>query len=185
MAAAHCLLCYTAFFDATAKEMKVFGRNLALDVTEKAGIADVALSKLRLEGRADAELDAAAVAVRGEAVALPHPVFDFGVKKAQLRLLYGELALGVRHFITGLAEWDEAGDAIRGRLEERLEGLHDRALAEYEAQYFQLAVQHHEFFVWANLQSHEETARRSPASTPRRRPRSGSRLRRRRRSTSA
>jgi hypothetical protein len=161
MAAAHCLLCYTAFFDVTAKATATFGRNLKLSAGEKVAITEVALSKLRLAGDEDADVDAAAaVFVRGEAVNLPHPVDGFDRKQEELRELYTRLTEGVAKFFTGLAEWDDASHKVRGRLEALLRELPEQALAAYKAQYFKLAAKHHEFFVWANLLAHEETAAR-------------------------
>ncbi len=90
-------------------------------------------------------------------VTFPHPVQNLESHKAELKLLYAHLSKGLVDFFEKLALWDESTKTEREAIHEALKSLPDAALACYEAQYAELAMQFEDFAVWANLHEHKAT----------------------------
>ena len=153
MAAVHCLITYTAFFEALEDELPSFMKSLGLTSRERAALTREALQSraVPVDTGAEAAGDLAAVVVR-----LPHPLVGSAGESEWRMHLYTEMGRGFHRFLGGLAVWDSVGGAGRADIEKAIQTLPERANEAFEARYYLLAVEHEEFFVWANLHEHEQ-----------------------------
>jgi hypothetical protein len=154
MAVAHCLVCYTAFFEAVANITPTVRDDLELTSSEKLVIASEAAGRASVE---DEEADTSTIA---HEIPLPHPVEGREHLKADLRPLYEEMTRGFRRWLAGMAAWEHASEEVRGRVEAELSRLPDLALESYEALYFALAEKFSSFLVWTDLRHREEVGAR-------------------------
>jgi hypothetical protein len=71
---------------------------------------------------------------------LPHPTSTLAQDVAKLGRLYEMLSEGLSRFIQGLAQWDDAAESQRDRINAILRELPKKAAEAYKSQYLALCV---------------------------------------------
>lgn len=158
MEIAYCLICYTSFFDAVAKALPALKKRLGLKATEQFTLSKVAAKRFELPKRrlnqSDAYPDAGLMT---HELYLPHPVDDFDQQTKQMGALHEELAKGFIAFLEGLALWEKMENNKKDDIIKKMKELPSQALQCFKAQYYNLAAEYNDFFVWSCLHEHDKT----------------------------
>jgi len=156
--AAHCLLTYTAFFEALDDCMPEFYRKVALTSSDRHQITWQAVQKIKemtssamQEGNSE-HLDLTAVPI-----AMPHPVRSKEEETVERQSLYEQMTKGLSKVILGLSAWEQLADSEKDIVSTYLRELPERACDVYDAQYWALASEFPQFFIWADLREHART----------------------------
>jgi tetratricopeptide (TPR) repeat protein/adenylate kinase family enzyme len=134
MAAAYCLMTYTAFFAALDLELPEFTKSVALTDNERAKIVDA----LKAE-------DARTV------IEVPHPTMGPNAERDARVALYGQMAISYVAFVQGLAVWDVAPSDQRQAIQDTIQAIPERAAEVFDAQYLALLIEYPAFHRWAEL----------------------------------
>lgn len=148
MAAANCLLTYTAYFDALGERLPGLVRRLKLSAEDKNLVAAGAMSKMGVE-----DLSSAPIAV-------PHAA-DRSWPSEEWRLrvgLYVKMSAALEVRLSRLDAWNALTDDQRAAAAELLtSAIPSLANEMYEAEYIGLAADFPRFFVWNVLTGQERT----------------------------
>ncbi len=155
MAAAHCLITFTSFFDALSQELPELNQAVSLSSSEQLTLAIQAgrrFSQL-MEGQ-EGRLGKKPSLIIDLPISLPHPTSNLSEEEHGRIGLYKELADGFLHFMSGLEIWESASQEYRRNVTSILEELPQIAARTYLDQYLSLAIDYPNFSVWANLHEH-------------------------------
>jgi hypothetical protein len=157
MAAACCLITFTAYFDALQEALPSVLKQLGLTSWEKLVLARDALDRQA----STADLDPAHVE-RGSdltsiAIPFPHPLIGPWGDDLHRKGLYEEMTKGFLRLLNGLSWWEGAGADVRTYIRGRLAKVPEAANEMFASQYYRLAADHEQFFVWSNIHAHKKT----------------------------
>jgi hypothetical protein len=94
-------------------------------------------------------------------VPVPAPHQPYEVLLDEIVRFYRRLSDSVRRFLSGLAAWEDLGEADRERITSALHGIVvERALADYQSGFRRMAGDVPEFAFWVNLLDHQATRQR-------------------------
>lgn len=156
--AAHCLLTYTAFFEALQDSLPDFVKAIDLSGSERHRIAERAVARIEALAALPARpLDAGEVALAEIPVPLPHPVLTRNQEGENRRSLYENMTRHLTKFVSGLAVWERLGEPERDEISSRLRDLPAKAVEVYELQYLAFAAEVPEYFIWSDLREHGRT----------------------------
>ena len=152
MEAAFALICYTAFFDSLDVLLPELSKMLGLKPSDKLRIAQRATPETQLCPVLPANSPLADFGIP-----LPHPADTLGQVIARLNPLYQALRNGTLRLLEALEGWDKLPDKKKKEMIEAAQTLPEAAVQRFSAQYYALAAQNPEFYVWASLREHEAT----------------------------
>ena len=157
LAAANCLLTFSAYFDALDQLRPALHKETGLDEDDKETIATLAAvtrsgSPSGPAGNA-ASFPAADLASR--IISMPHPAAFEDSRAARLEL-YREMSKSMLGLLPTLRSWKDLpvarSEQARKLIEEQVPGL---ACSVYEAEYLGMAIDFPQFFVWSVLQDQQ------------------------------
>lgn len=161
---AFCLICYTAFFEALENEklLTQLLKEIKLKPEEKLQLSKASYKRLESSSSGHArsteiESDSSAKGLLDITPALPHPEDSFDKQMTQLLPLYQELADGFFSFVTSLSVWDKTDEREKAIIKQSIISLPQKSLKYFKGQYFLLATNYPEFYIWSNLQQHDQT----------------------------
>lgn len=158
METAYWLISFTAFFEAVDKRFPELIKSVGLTSKEKWKLSQSAIERLQKNTtEIETALPAMNVGPLDVQLHLPHPIDGFDDQKKQLTPLYEELTKGFLSFLECLALWDIANDRQRNEIKMGFRPLPELAFSYFRGQYYQLALEYEEFYIWSNLHEHEET----------------------------
>jgi hypothetical protein len=144
LAAAHSVLVISSYFEALDRaDMPISVDRLEFSAAEQIALAAGS-------GVPDGYVDMIDLLLR-EPLPMPEPHRPYADVRGQLLDCYGRLSSRLFSFVSGLAVWDELDDRAQRRLEESIRGVPASALERYDTAYARLAIDNHEFEVWAGL----------------------------------
>lgn len=156
--AAHCLLTYTAFFEALQDSLPEFVTAIDLSGQEQRRITEQAVAKIgALAGAPIRSQESDGPDPSRVLVSLPHPVVTRQQEGEHRRSLYELMTGQLLKFVTGLAEWERLDGGQRDEISARLRDLPSRAGEVYELQYLAFAAEVPEYFMWSELREHGRT----------------------------
>lgn len=148
--AAHTVVVITAFFE------ELEGTPLPLDLRSLRLAAE---DQLRLAGLRDSQ-QSMVQALLDTPVPMPGPGSPYEATLGSLKSFYTRLAHDWVRFLSGFAVWDGLDEAHQREVRTTLtDAVPEAAVARYEIQYRQLAVDAPEFAWWAGQQEHQATRR--------------------------
>ncbi|MDX8147717.1 hypothetical protein SK854_36795 [Lentzea sp. BCCO 10_0061] len=156
--AAHCLLTYTAFFEALQDSLPDFVKAIDLSGPEQRRISERAAAKIGALAAAPAKpLESDGIDLSQVPVPLPHPVLTRQQEGENRKNLYENMARQLTKFVCGLAVWERLGEPQRDEISTRLRDLPAKAVEVYELQYLAFAAEVPEYFIWSELREHGRT----------------------------
>jgi hypothetical protein len=157
MRAAHTVICATSFFAALDRVLPQVSSKFSKRTIKRFALTDAAKDALR-----EILSDASVASVHDVAdlsttpIPLPHPADSFKSHTGRILRYYAEMThglIGFLRFIKLLPENATDNESVIGAA---LRTLPQLALEQYKTQYYELAAISDDFFIWANLQEHEE-----------------------------
>jgi hypothetical protein len=164
LAAANCLLTFTAYFDALNQLLPGLMRDLKLTDDLKRRIAAEGAANPAIEIPATLPAASQQEALRsfegadlaGQTIAVPHQAALDDARAARSNL-YQTMSQTVRGLLVGLDAWERLRPDQREHAEHVLsERVPDLASSIYEAEYLGMAIDFPQFFVWSVLRDQQE-----------------------------
>ncbi|MEV4719716.1 ATP-binding protein [Micromonospora noduli] len=159
LASAHCLITYTAFFDAARDSLGGMWREFSLTSEE----ADLILSRssesnsLSMFGPSDGVLTGAVNYASLPPVSLPHPASSYRTEADERRKMYASMAKNFNRIVVELDSHAAFSTTRKAELQKAFEELPDLAVQYYFSQYLDLMLDFKDFFGWATLYEHQKT----------------------------
>lgn len=156
MEAAYGLICFTAFFTAVEELFSDAGEELQLE--EQRTMARGTLMRLgRKEGPEFHTLAKSEPGLEDYKLYFPHPADASEELFERLLKFYTHMCEGFINFLKVTSYWEGLTNERRARDLAKAKQLPTKALEQFRAQYYALAAHYPLFYVWANLQEHEQT----------------------------
>lgn len=155
---AHILIVFAAYFDAIKMYLPNEEKKIELSPKEKFFLADEAINKYTdfLKESVKRKPEVKAREVLEYDLSLPNPIENLDRYSRRLRDFYILLNQEFMMFFEKLSFWEIQKEAERDTFLAIVRGLPDKAVENYQKQYYELAVSFNDFFVWTNIQEHEK-----------------------------
>ena len=155
---AHILIVFAAYFDSIKMYLPNEEKKIELSPKEKFFLADEAINKYIkfLEEGEKHKPEAKAKEVLEYDLSLPDPIVNLDRYSKRLKDFYVLLNQEFMVFFEKLSFWEMHKEVERDSLLAVLRKLPDKAVENYQKQYYELAVNFNDFFVWTNIQEHEK-----------------------------
>lgn len=161
IAAANCLITFTAYFDTLARSFPEIMKDVGLKNYEKTYLA-VEASRQTYDEQANGVINIFQPdqdsSIVEQPVEVPHPAENPQEATAARKKLYINLSQATLRFLEGLVVWESIPSNKREQVRQAIsDKIPEVALAAYDAQYLTLAIDFPEFFVWATLTEARKT----------------------------
>lgn len=155
---AHILIVFAAYFDSIKMYLPNEEKKIELSPKEKFFLADEAINKYIkfLEESEKHKPEVKAKEVLEYDLSLPDPIVNLDIYSKRLKDFYVLLNQEFMVFFEKLSFWEMNKEAERDSLLAVVRKLPDKAVENYQKQYYELAVNFNDFFVWTNIQEHEK-----------------------------
>jgi hypothetical protein len=157
LTAANCLITFTAYFDMLSEQLPEIMKAIGLQDTEKIRLAITAIANsadnpVSAAQWAQFEYESNANDLTQVAIAVNHPANDYAANMLVRLRIYEKLSESFTRFLHGLKFWDELNATQKQQLASFLQNkAPELACSAYNAEYLTLAIDFHEFYVWAVL----------------------------------
>ncbi len=163
MAAANCLLTFTAYFDVLSQSLPGLTKEIRLTEEEKRRIAAAAvepatsgMSEVPPLGQRENAVSFQAGELANLVISVPHPAALDEARDTRLELYEG-MSKSILRMLSGLDAWEHKPIIERTQMELVLsEQIPALACSVYEAEYLGMAVDFPQFFVWSVLRDQQE-----------------------------
>lgn len=155
---AHILLVFAAYFDSIKMYLPDENRAISLSPTEKVYLSDKAIANYThacKEGFTHTQEQKGRIITDWE-LDIPNPVEGMTRAKNQLNEFYSYLNKHFLDFLLGLGIYEQMNGTQRDKLHAYLNTLPNLAVNNYEAQYYSLAAECPDFFVWSTINDHKQ-----------------------------
>lgn len=154
---ANALLVYSAYFDTVKiflpdKEGNLHLEDIQYRLTEKS----LNVYRNNLLARGNNPMESKGREIADWELMLPNPLEGLDEYEKRLKEFYEVLNESFRIYLEGLSCVEDAKEHLRGELNRRLPKLPDAAVGIYKAQYYALAAECPDFFVWTNQNEHQQ-----------------------------
>lgn len=163
LAAANCLLTFTAYFDALDESLPVLRKKLRLSDKDKREIAAASPTRPAADDHAADDRVADRLPAefpRGDlgdmVISLPHPAALEDARNVRLGI-YKEMSDNLLRGLSRLGTWEEMPESGRKRVAQVVTTrIPDRACEVYDAEYLGMAIDFRQFFIWCVLRDQRE-----------------------------
>lgn len=158
----HILIVFAAYFDSIKMYLPNEEKIIELSDTEKYKLTDEAIRKYReyLEEKSKNKADVRAREVFESDLSMPNPIESIKGYLDRLKEFYDLLNREFIEFFKRLSFWEELKENERDVFWGVMRRIPDKAVENYEKQYYELSIKFNDFFVWGNIQEHKEIKQR-------------------------
>lgn len=159
---AQVLIVYAAYFDAIKNFLPDEERKIKISNKEKIAIAEESISKYNclIKENLTQEAGGNLKTIFKYELPMPNPIESIQEYKKSLKHFYSILNDHFMLFYDSLELIEKMNEGEREKLAAVMRELPDQALKNYEKQYYQLAVNFNDFFVWTNIEEHKKMQKR-------------------------
>lgn len=159
---AQVLIVFSAYFDSMKMYLPDEEKAIQISEKEKIFLTEESIAKYidLLTHKSQEQEETHAKYIFEYDLSIPDPVESLEQYLQHLRQFYDILNEEFLDFYQNLSFWEKLNGQQRERFMAILRGLPAKAVQNYKKQYYQLAVTFHDFFVWTNMQQHENITRK-------------------------
>lgn len=159
---AHILIVFAAYFDSIKMYLPNEEKIIRLSDTEKYKLTDEAIKKYReyLEEKLKNKADLRAREVFESDLSIPNPIENIKGYLDRLKEFYDLLNHEFVEFFKKLSFWEGLKENERDAFSGVMRGIPNKAVENYQKQYYELSIKFNDFFVWGNIQEHKEIKQR-------------------------
>lgn len=154
---AHILIVFAAYFDSIKMYLPNEEKEIELTSKEKYLLTNVAIDKYlkSLEEKAKSKPEAKVKEILEYDLSLPNPIESLDRYSKGLKKFYELLNQEFICFFEQLSFWETLKEEKKDAFLAVIRELPDKAKENYQKQYYELAINFNDFFVWSNIQEHE------------------------------
>lgn len=159
---AHILIVFAAYFDSIKMYLPNEEKIIKLSDKEKYELTDEAIKKYieYLEENLKNKADIRAREVFESDLSIPNPIENIKGYWDRLKEFYDLLNHEFIEFFKKLSFWEGLKENERDVFSGVMRGIPDKAVKNYQKQYYELSIKFNDFFVWGNIQEHKEIKQR-------------------------
>lgn len=154
---AQVLIVYSAFFDSMQSYLPDEEGNIKITSIEKEKITKEGIAKYikRLENNMSQEANQTVKDILDFDLSVPNPIQNLDDYLNNLKEFYQCLNKEFLHFYESFSFWELMEERKKNYFLETIREIPDIAVQNYKRQYYQLAAEFNDFFVWTNMQEHK------------------------------
>ncbi len=154
---AQILIVFAAYFDSIKLYLPDEEKKIKISSKEKQVLTENSISQYvnLLENNLLKSAEQNAKEIFEYDLAIPHPIANLKDYLEQLKKFYEILNKEFLKFYEKLSFFDEMKEEKREYFISIIRQLPDKAMANYKKQYYQLAVNFNDFFIWTNIEEHK------------------------------
>lgn len=158
----HILIVFAAYFDSIKMYLPNEEKVINLSDKEKYVLTDKGIKKYieYLQDKLKSKADIRAKEVFESDLSMPNPIENIRGYLDRLKKFYEILNHEFIEFFKKLSFWEELKENERDAFSGVIRGIPDRAVENYQKQYYELSTKFNDFFVWGNIQEHQEIKQR-------------------------
>ena len=153
---AQVLIVFAAYFDSIKLYLPDEEHNVRISSKEKQMLTDSSISKYInfIEENISKDAGQTAIDIFEYDLSIPDPIGNLKSYREQLKKFYEILNKEFLQFYEKLSFFDDMNEKKRECFLTIIRGLPIKAVENYEKQYYQLAIDFSDFFVWTNIEEH-------------------------------
>lgn len=159
---AQVLIVYAAYFDTVKEYLPDVERKINISQKEKLAITKESVSRYMslIEQNMSKDAERNVKDILDYELPLPNPVETLEESVISLKKFYNILNEQLMNFYASLDFFDMMSESKKDRFVSIIRELPNRAVKNYEKQYYQLAITFNDFFVWTNIEEHKNIQKR-------------------------